>query len=158
MAREFDFIDKAKRRSYACKKQKSPRWLRRIIWTLFLIAGFLLLGVLGSNKSKRETKSDFIHVREGNLLYKVKSSDAIPIYSAIEETICATSPSFLDSSPLLSPANFASVSPDLELVVSGFGGFSRRYWELTPDGQNKIYVYLDMLDQKFRLVRYKRKN
>lgn len=82
------------------------------------------------------------------------------VYVAIDEIICTIDPSFLDSSPLTSPANFTLVSSEIEFVVSGSGGLNKKYWCLTPvlpDVGNKIYVYDHIFRHSFKASRYYKK-
>jgi hypothetical protein len=96
----------------------------------------------------------FIFCKPGDENQKSPTKSEVAVYAAEEEVICATGASFLDSSPLLSPANFIRVPAGTELIVCGFGNVfhGRLYWELTSDGTNRIYVYDDILKDKFRAV------
>jgi len=78
----------------------------------------------------------------------------IEIWTPTETLICATNEKFIDSSHLVSPANFKIVKPGVLFIRTAggnilFGG--KTYWRLYADKKNSIFVYDDVFQSKFRL-------
>jgi len=73
----------------------------------------------------------------------------ITIYTARKDMVCATDPDFLNSSALMSPANFVRVKKGTELLCVGSGGvFSHLYFKMT-NGTQAVYVYREQFDSDF---------
>lgn len=84
-----------------------------------------------------------------------KEPATISVYTPRKDVLCAINPDFIDSSAFNSPANFRLVPAGTELIVVSYGGLlsGRMYCVLSAGSDQRIYVYDDEMDSRFKIVR-----
>ena len=131
--------------------ETSPNLRRNlaIATAAFLVVGyFVSIGIDAYQKQRDEKNRE----RRKATVKEANKVESITFYTPIEEITCATDPKFLDSSPLVSPANFVRVTPGTRLARVSFGGaFSgKMYYALSAGGEERIYVYRNTFESRFR--------